>query len=421
MNQLKRERTIVCISPDSWRGLFRSRQQIMSRLAKDFRIVYLEPGRLMGENQLKSAIGAMKNFLNISTYEPIENITVVTGVPLLPHFRTQLPESVLKFSYPFISRINYTYTKQHFKRALKELEVEDPIVWLCGFGDYGMDAHRFFDDLDNSLTCYQVYDESPDFAHNKRIQKQLRNADDVTCKKADVVITTSKSQFDRREGLNSNMFFTPNGVNFPLFNSPMVEDIPLPADIADLPKPIIGFSGWMGYQIDVPLLIKVAKKYVHGSVVLLGPNDIPQTPELKAFMEMPNVHFLGRKQPQEMPSYFQAFDAATIPYVMAGHTRYIYPLKLHEYLAAGRTVVSTDLPNLYPHKDLVHIAMSHDEYLEQLDVAIADYSPDAVKARTDLAKKYSWDDRVKEIKDILEDHLKSKFGSAKVAELERVP
>lgn len=407
-NLSKKMKTIVCISPDSWNALFRSRQQIMSRLAKDFQIIYLEPGRLVGENQLKSALNATKNFFQISTYEPMENITVVTGVPNLPQFRTQLPTSVLKVSYPIISRINYLYNKRHFKKALKELNVEDPILWLCGFGDYGMDAHRFIDDIGNSLSCYQVYDESPDFAHNKRIQKQLRNADNITSKKADVVITTSKSQIDRREHLNPQMFFTPNGVNFPLFNAPLQEDIPLPADIAQLPKPIIGFSGWMGYQIDVPLLIKIAKIYSSGSIVMLGPNDIPSSDDLKQFMAMDNVHFLGRKKPQELPAYFQAFDVATIPYVLEGHTRFIYPLKLHEYLAAGRAVVSTDLPNLYPHKGVVKIGMSHDEYIKQLADSISDYSPQAVQARTDLAKQYSWDDRVKEIKTILEQQLERK-------------
>ena len=402
MSQPKNLKTIVCIAPDSWESLYRTQQQIMGRLAKDYRVIFYEPGRKLGDNQIKSAVNATKNFFSVNVTKPMENLEVVPGVPSLPLFRTQLPKSVLQISTPVTSRINYLYSVRHLKRTLKVLNVKDPILWLWGFGDFGISAPRLIDDIDNIGSCYLVYDEGPDFAHNVRIKEILRNADNIATQKSSFVITTSQSQLDRRIDLNSEILFMPNGVDFPHFNSPLVKDVALPADIANLPKPIIGFSGWMGYQMDVPLLIKIAERFSSGSLVLCGPNTIPASDELTQLMGMPNVHFLGSKKPQDLPAYFQAFDVATIPYVLEGHTRFIYPLKLHEYLAAGRAVVSTDLPNLYPHEDIVRIARSHDEYLTHLQNAIEDYSPEAVKIRTDLASQYSWDDRAKEVKDFVD-------------------
>ncbi|MEM9773429.1 MAG: glycosyltransferase [Chloroflexota bacterium] len=334
----------------------------------------------------------------------MDNLIVVTAPPHIPQFRNQLPQSILRFTFPFVSRLNYWYCRNYLKRALKQLSVQKSIVWLAGYGNYAVDAHRFFDDFENSLSCFQVYDEGPDFAHNKPVQKPLRDSDTLTAKKADVVITTSKSQFDRRENLNKNIFFMPNGVDFPMFNRALTDELPVPADIANIPKPIFGFSGWMGYQMDLELLGKIADSYPEASLVFLGPNDIEKSEKLSGLMAKKNVHFLGKKNREDLAAYFQKFDVAMIPYVMEGHTRFIYPLKLHEYLATGRSVVTTDLPNIYPHKELVHVTKTQDEFVKAIKIALDEYEPDQLAARVNLARQFSWDDRVEEIKQILEDH-----------------
>ncbi len=397
-------KTIVFVASDSWKSLFRAPQHLVSRLTKDFRVIFLEPGRAPEDNQAKKAVSGLGRVFKTETFSPMENLIVVPGLPNIPSFRTQLPESVLQVTYPITSRVNYSYNIWHFKRVLKQLNVVDPIVLLWGFGDYGPDVHRFFDDIDNSLSCFLVYDEGPDFAHNKRIQKILRKADDLTSKKADVVMGTSQSQVDRRKHLNEHVFFVPNGVDFEMFNTPYEDKVPVPADIADLPKPIIGFSGWMGYQMDVPLLLHVAKQFPDASVALCGPNTIPESAELTELMNMPNVHFLGKKDPRELASYFQVFDAAIIPYALKGHVKYIYPLKLHEYLATGRAVVSTDLPNLYPHKDILRIAKTKEEFVDHIRAAFDDHEPEMVRARISEAKKFSWDDRAADMKRIFLEH-----------------
>ncbi|MEM8859478.1 MAG: glycosyltransferase [Chloroflexota bacterium] len=405
MTESNQKKTIVFVAADSWHSLLRAPQHLVTRLTKEFNIIFLEPGRAPEDNQAQKAVSGLKSIFKVESYSPMENLTVVPGIPNIPVFRTQFPKWLLKLTYPVTSRINFSYNIRHYKRALKQLDVKDPIVLLWGFGDYGMDAHRFFDHIENALSCYLVYDESPDFAHNKRIQAQLRAADDLTCKKADVVMATSKSQLDRRLHLNDNVVFMPNGVDFAMFNSPFEKGVEVPADIIDLPKPIIGFSGWMGYQIDVPLLLHTSKQFPEASIVLLGPNTIPNSPELDDLMQMPNVHFLGKKDPNELASYFQVFDAAIIPYILKGHVRYIYPLKLHEYLATGRAVVSTDLPNLYPHEDILRIAKTRDEFVEHIRAAFNDQSPEMVRARIDEAKKYSWDDRAADITRIFNQSL----------------
>ncbi len=404
MTKSKSRQTIVFFSSDTWNSLFRAPQHLVTRLTKNFDVVFIEPGRALGKNQFSEAIKGLTSVSGAKTSSPMEGLTVVPCLPNIPAFRTQLPASVLKVTYPLTSRLNFMYANWHIKKTLKALNVKDPIILLWGFGDYGIDAHRFFDTIDNALSCYLVYDESPDFSHNERVKTQLRAADDLTCKKADIVMGTSQSQVDRRTHLNEHVYFVPNGVDFAMFNEPYEQKVPVPADIADLPRPIIGFSGWMGYQMDIPLLLHVAKSFPDASLALLGPNTIPSSAELTELMNMPNVHFLGKKDPKNLASYFQVFDAALIPYALRGHVRYIYPLKLHEYLATGRAVVSSDLPNLYPHKDILRLAKSKEEFVEHIRAAFDDHAPEMVQARIAEAKKFSWDDRAADMTRIFKEH-----------------
>lgn len=399
--------TIICLGSRHWNSLWRTTHQVLSRLSKEYKIVYLEPGRTPEGNQLSHAVNSLKNFVNVAPTQALDNLTVVPGVPNIPQFRTKLPRSVLQYSYPTVSHINYSYNISYFKRAIKQLEIKDPILWFWGFGDYGAAAPRFLKDIKHKLSCYLVYDEMAEFSHNKSIKEILSKTDNELTKKVDFVLATSKSQQARRLPLNQNTYYMPNGVDFDHFNGPILKNVPPPADIEGLPGPIIGFSGWMGYQMDIPLLIKIAERYRSGSVVLVGPNEIPPSNDLVRFTNMPNVHFVGRKLPSELPAYFNSFNAALIPYVLEGHTKFIYPLKLHEYLAAGRAVVSTDLPNLYAHEDIVRIAQNHDQFLELLAAAINDYGDQSLQARFDLAKQYSWDDRVAEVRDIIKKQLEA--------------
>jgi glycosyltransferase involved in cell wall biosynthesis len=161
----------------------------------------------------------------------------------------------------------------------------------------------------------------------------------------------------------------------------------------------------LGYHIDVALLCRIAEMFPDQPLVLIGPEEFAPSDDVPRLHSLPNVYFLGAKAREELPQYLQYIDVALMPYSLTGHILSAYPLKLHEYLAAGRAIVSTDLPEVYPYDDVVRIARSHDEFLALIAEAMDDNSPEVIAKRAAVAQENTWDHRVEEIHRILDQRL----------------
>ena len=161
----------------------------------------------------------------------------------------------------------------------------------------------------------------------------------------------------------------------------------------------------MGYHIDIPLLQLIAEAFPESSLVLIGPDQLPEGVNKQRLQAMANVYFLGQKKMTDLPSYLQVFDVALMPWLLTGHMRYAYPLKLHEYLSAGRATVATALPELQPFSHVVRIAETHKEFIDHVKEALADKSQQSIESRVDVARNNTWDKRVLEIYRVLDLHL----------------
>ncbi len=394
--------TILCIATRVWHSLWRSTQQYMSRLAAQNRVLFIEPGRNPDQPMFAELVRNFAFYFAPHIQNVQENLLAIPTASSLPYARRYLPRFVLQTSTPLIAKINAQILIQQVRRATQMLDVEAPILWLYEPGHL-----HLIGKFGEKLVCYFVYDEYPNFVHNRRIKELLRQYDNRLSSRADVVFASSRAQWELRKHLNPHTYFIPNGVDFDLFHKALEPETPLGPNMADLEKPIIGYVGWLGYQIDVDLLVRVAETYRHCSLVLVGPDEIPRDTNLHKLRAMPNVHFLGRKERSSLAEYLKGFDVALIPYLLVGYTLSAYPLKLHEYLAAGRAIVSVALPELRAYRHVVRIAETHDEFIQQIGEALQDQSPQAVEARVAVARENTWDQRVAEIYRILDDRLSS--------------
>src|SRR5207248_1936245 len=112
----------------------------------------------------------------------------------------------------------------------------------------------------------------------------------------------------------------------------------VPSDLASIPAPRLGFVGHIHYWIDLKLIRYLAEKRPHWSFVLLGP--VAPLADIRQIRNLPNVHLLGRKSALQIPAYLQGMDCCLNPYVMGDIAENCSPLKLYEYLAAGKCVIS---------------------------------------------------------------------------------
>lgn len=394
--------TILCIEPSSrWHSMWRDSQQIMSRIALQNRVLFFEPGRNHERPVATELVRNLPNFLVLRTSREQENLYIIQTPSSLPYLRRHLPRAILKTTMPLVDRINGGILLRHVRWALEEFAVKNPILWL-----YSPAHMNLIGKCSEKMVCYFNYDEYADFVHNAHIRDLVQGWDDELATRADVIFATSRAQTKRRKALNPNTFFIPNGVDFDLFHRALNPEIQVPNDITSLPRPIIGFAGWLGYHIDVTLLIRIAEEYRNCSLVLVGPEELPRGPNRRKLRAMPNVHFLGRKERSMLPNYLKAFDVALMPWSLAGHILSAYPLKLHEYLAAGRSSVATALPELVPYSDVIRIAQTHEEFICHIRNALCDNGPESIEKRVAVARQNTWEQRVAEIHRILNGYLR---------------
>jgi glycosyltransferase involved in cell wall biosynthesis len=389
--------TILCIATDTWHSLWRPIQQTMSRFVPQNRVIYFDPGRNYERSVISEMFGNLPNYWKLRQNLVRENLIVIPTPSSLPHARRFLPRSVLKVTMPIIIKINAKILIRHVRRTMKALEIRSPILWL--YEPYQIDLIGKFGE---KLSCYHNFDEFANFTQNRRIRELVRSLDDQLCSKVDVVFTTSLSQGKHRRDFNPNTYCTPNGVDFDHFNKALKPETPIPSDIAGLKKPVIGFVGWLGYQMDLDLLLSIAEVYSDCSLVLVGPDVIPKCEKHLRLQALPNVYFLGQKAMESLPEYLKGIDVALIPYLLEGYVLTAYPLKLHEYLAAGRPIVSTALPELRPFKHVVRIAETHAEFINEIRNALQDHSPNAVALRVEVARENTWENRVADMYRILQ-------------------
>lgn len=397
-----RDETILCISPHGWHSLWRNTHQVMSRLAQQNRVVFIEPGRFTYRSALLEFVHHLPDYIRLRPEIVTDNLIVIPTPSSLPHARRWLPQRVLRFSMPIANDYNARLLIMQARRALRAFEITAPILWL-----YTPYQRNLIGKFGEKLVCYHVYDEYAAFTQNARVKDLIGQLDNDIVRRADVIFASSRSQYERRRSLNRHTHFIPNAVDFDLFQR-ACEDGPLPQDIRDLPAPVIGFVGWMGFQIDIALLLKLAAAYPDASLALIGPDCLPDTVESRRLHRVPNVHFLGEKPRHHLPNYLRAFDVALVPFLLEGYVLSAYPLKLHEYLAAGLPVVTTALPELAPFDHMTYIADSHEAFVTLLGAALQDRSPQAVAARVAVAAENTWAKRIAAIYTIMEARLASK-------------
>ncbi len=408
--------TILCIAPRDWHGLWKDTQSIMSRIAERNRVIYFDPSHDGQESWLHDLIDNLPNFFRLRMEAVQKNLTVIPTPPSLPYARRHLPRSVLRVTIPFTINANTRILARHVQRAMEALQIEHPILWL--YGPYQADLIGKFGE---KLSCYFNYDEFADFVANWRIKDLIRKYEAELCSRVDVVFATSRAQCQVRSAYNPHTYWIPNAVDFELFNRALLSGLAVPEDIARVSRPIIGYTGRLASQIDVELLLRVAKAYPKCSLVFVGPDELPNTRPVQALRVLPNVFFLGWKRPSELPNYLQVFDVALIPYRLVGHVLSGYPTKLHEYLAAGRAVVATAMPELRPYGHVLRIGETEDDFIRCVGEALQDHSPSSIEARLAVAQENTWDRRVAEIYRVL-DPLLSEVDRVQFPskELERV-
>lgn len=285
--------------------------------------------------------------------------------------------------------------------AMQKAGITHPILWT-----YTPHSADFIGKLGESFVVYECVDEfaaAKGLVHGPTIAAMEREL----LSKADLTIVTAPALFESKKDLTRRIELAPNGVDVEHFaKASQPETIP-PAAVADLLKPVVGFLGGVQYWIDFDLINHAARAHPEWSFAFVG--SVEPLARVDKVRGLPNVHFLGRQPYAQVPAFVAGFDVCINPYVLDGVADACDPLKLYDYLASGKPVVSVDMPAARRFAELMPLTHTPDEFTHALETVLADPDDGAAReravARQRIAAGHSWTARFKHVEAALESAL----------------
>ncbi|MCF8233939.1 MAG: glycosyltransferase [Bacteroidales bacterium] len=302
------------------------------------------------------------------------------------------------FLFRFLNRINNKRFAGAIAPTLRKLGFKSFIL----FND--SDFYRSFflaDFLNPKLYVYYTRDN---MVATKYFRKYGKEFEGKLMKKSDLVVANSKFLQEKAAEYNKNAFYVGQGCDFSLFNNENKYQIP--ADLQKIPRPRIGYLGALkSSRLDIDLLYEIATGKKNYQIVLVGPED--QMFKKSILHQLDNIHFMGPRKQEELPSYLTGFDVAINPQSPNELTVGNYPRKIDEYLAMGKPTLATKTPSMKVFAKYVYLAEGAKQYISMIEKALEEDSEELSQKRSRFARQHTWKNSVESIYDAIETVSKS--------------
>ncbi|MCI0748306.1 MAG: glycosyltransferase, partial [Verrucomicrobia subdivision 3 bacterium] len=244
-----------------------------------------------------------------------------------------------------------------------------------------------------------VYDCMDELAQFKGAPPGIRDREAQLLDIADVVFTGGRSLWETKRQRNPNCHFYGCGVDFAHFSKARARHTEVPADVAELPRPVLGYFGVVDERMDYALMQRLAEENLAWSIVIIGP--VTKVDE-KTLPRARNLHWLGGRDYAMLPAYGKAFDICLMPFALNEATQFINPTKALEYMATGRPIVSSAVPDVVKNfGDVVAVADDHEGFLALCRQAVERADPAAIERGLEMAAVNSWES----ILEMMEGHI----------------
>lgn len=375
---------LICFSHLRWNFVFQRPQHLMSRFAREMNVIFWEEPVDIGPRETA--------YLQVREAEDAPNVRII-----VPHLPQGMPEDAREAA---------------LKRLLDAhlASLNGPLVaWY-----YTPMMLPFSRHIDPTLTVFDAMDELSKF---KFAPVKLLDLEQELIDQADIVFTGGSSLYEAKKDRHSSVHCFPSSVDRAHFAKARARQFD-PADQEDLPKPRLGFYGVIDERFDTELLARAAEMRPDWSFVMVGPivkiseEDLPRRP---------NIHYLGGKTYDQLPSYLSGWDVALMPFAMNESTQFISPTKTPEYLAGGKPVVSTPIKDVVRHYgelEGVRIASEADEFVAACEQALElahDPESDWLAEADLMLSASSWDTTQARMAGLIADLMGTRTGATNPA------
>jgi len=291
--------------------------------------------------------------------------------------------------YDFLNKRNSRIFAKAINSAIKRLGFHDVIL----FNDSSMFLGVYMKEFIKPATY--VYYMRDYLTKNPYWRRHGVRLEPVLIKKADVIVNNSTLYAKYGQQFNLHSYMVGQGCDVSLFND-KERDIEIAPDLNTIPRPIIGYVGFMSSRrLDIGVLAFIAKLKPEWSIVLVGPEDDDfRKSELH---NIKNIYFLGSRDSSVLPEYIKGFDVCINPQLVNDATIGNYPRKIDEYLAMGKPTVATVTEAMEYFRDHTYLAVSHQDYIDLIEKALAEDSSALQEIRRSYANSHTWENNVNEI------------------------
>lgn len=379
---------------------------LAKEFARESRVIYIDNPFTLTDllQSQKQAQIRKRYFLGLfrrrKVLRPDSSTTLLVVVPPIMLPINWLPEGVL---YTMMARINNWLLKKAVEKVLKEQGVSN-YLYINSFNPFYGKKGDF--EPAPSFYIYQTVDE---MGHSKYVAKHGPRLEKKAMQEAGAVIATSRELQKKAQREAIGAVYIPNAADMELFRTAMEKKLPVPPELEGEQRKVVCYTGHVDHRLDYSLLKEVARLHPDKLFLMVGPVSGSEVKE-SGFADLPNVQFTGKKKLPELPAYLQHAHCAIIPFKCNSLTAGIYPLKINEYLGAGRGVVATpfseDIKDFAEVISLAETAAAFAEAIQQL----LDTDHKALRElRLRRAMENSWQARVSSIWELVEQRNKKEL------------
>ena len=391
---------IIYISSIEWDFLWQAHQEIARRLAAaGNRVLYIENTgvRNPGLKDTKRVASRLSRWLRSQrsggVRQVARNIFVYSPLVLPP------------FGRPGQRLLNRWVCLRHLKRISRAMGIKDPLLWTYLPTDTALDIIRSH----RTNRSVVVYYNCADFSCLTPKAKRLEQSEQELVRLSDLVFATCSEMAARLSSDTRTAHVFPPGVDMAAFPQELgteTGDQFDPLNLSMLPHPIIGYVGGLHRLVDYDLVAGLAKARPSWSWVFLGTHQV----SLEKLEGVANIHLFGEQPHELLAGHMRFFDVCIVPYLNTREMTTIVPTKINEYLAAGKPIVSTDLPTVSDFNAEYHVLStsipSAPDFLRSIETQLnlAD-DPDQKKRRREVAAQADWKMRIEEMSCLIEKQL----------------
>jgi glycosyltransferase involved in cell wall biosynthesis len=362
-----------------WDWVWQRPQQFLSRLSQRHRVLFVE------------------------MHAPEENLIVPTArlqkISACPNI------TLLQMQFPSWRWSDGDFVDEQRRELLTKAlhgplrgQFDEPVQWFYD----PMAVTAFAGQMNEICTVYDCMDELSKF---RGAPPSLIEREAELLKVADVVFAGGRKLCEAKSKSNGNCHFYGCGVDVEHFGKALLDETEIPADARDLSKPVLGFFGVVDERMDYELIAKLADANPNWSVVIIGPAAKVDPAMLPRRV---NLRWLGGRDYAQLPAYCKALDLCVMPFALNEATEFINPTKALEYMATGRNIVSSAVPDVVRNfGQVVKIANSHEEFIAHCQQLIARPDRKAIESGLELARANSWESIVEK----LEGHIVEAIAS----------